>query len=315
MKEYIITKKEEGLTVYKFSLKVLSKAPSGMIRKFLRNKNIELNRKRTDGSDRLKAGDSVCFFLSAETYGKFSGSSGSEEPAGKKTVLPLDKKRIIYEDGDFLFYDKPAGILSQSDSSNETSINDSLLKYISDRGPVKPSICNRLDRNTSGLIMCGKTYEGLKTLDSAIKDRQIKKYYLCILEGRLSQSGRIRAYLRKDPAKNKVDVKWEKEPGYDEIINEYRLIKTSSEFTFAEVLLVTGKPHQIRAMSALLNAPLVGDIKYGNKKTLAKRPLLHSYRVEFPDTILEGGSFTAPVPEDMKNFLDDKSWLHGIPED
>ena len=302
MKEYIITKKEEGLTVYKFSLKILSNAPAGMIRKFLRNKNIELNRKRTDGSDRLKEGDSVCFFLSDETYDKFSRTSDSEGPSVRKDVLPLDIKRIIYEDGDFLFYDKPAGVLSQSDSSDDPSVNDSLLKYIGDAGPVKPSVCNRLDRNTSGLIMCGKTYEGLKTLDSAIKERQIKKYYLCILEGRLSQSGRVCAYLRKDPASNKVDVTWDKTPGYDEIINEYRLIKTCSDFTLAEVLLVTGKPHQIRAMSALLNAPLVGDIKYGKKKALAKRPLLHSHRVEFPDTILEGRCFTAPVPKDMNDF-------------
>jgi len=302
MKEFIISKKEEGLTLYKYSSKVLSKAPAGMLRKFLRKKNIELNRKRSDGSDRLKEGDRVCFFLSEETFDRFSLSSANENEDLR--VPGLDKKRIIFEDEDYLFYDKPAGLLSQGSSKGEPSLNDSLLKYIKVTDTVHPSVCNRLDRNTSGLILCGKTYRGLKTLDEAIKQRRLEKYYLCVLEGRLKKAGMIRAYLKKDPQRNMAVISEVKKPGYDDICTGYEILKQTGDLTLVKVCLVTGKPHQIRAMSAFLGAPVAGDRKYGASKIHAKRQLLHSFRTVFPPDILDGRSFEAPIPEDMSGFFD-----------
>ncbi len=303
MKEFTVTKNEEGMTLLKYSSKKLKNAPQGMIRKFLRNKNIELNRKRSDGHDLLKEGDRIGFFLSDETMERFGMSP--DEAVSKKTDVPLlEQKRIIYEDEDFLFYDKPAGLLSQSDDSKDPSLNDSLLKYAGIHGVLRPSICNRLDRNTSGLIMCAKTHNGLNALNEAIKNRRIKKYYLCILDGRLKTEGTFEAYLKKDNATNTVKIQDTKADGFEKIMTGYRIIKSSSSHTLAEVFLHTGKPHQIRAMSAYLGAPVTGDRKYGSKKGTAKRQLLHSYRIELPGDILNGKSFEAPIPRDMLDLID-----------
>ena len=298
MREFVINKKEEGLTVYKYSVRILNKAPGGMIRKFLRNKNIEFNHKRSDGSEKISAGDTISFFLSDETFEKFS--------AGDVLIYdgPLpDKKRIIYEDEDFLFYDKPAGMLSQSDSSHEISLNDRLLAYKKATMTVKPSVCNRLDKNTSGLVLCGLSIKGLQTLDSAIHDRRIKKVYRFIAEGEFNTSGRVRLYIKKDRPGNKAFIYEKPVNGADEVLTDFNILKSTPDYTYAEALLITGKTHQIRAVSSYLGHPIAGDIKYGAKKGRALRQLLHSYIAAFPDDILDGREFKAPLPGDMEDFI------------
>ncbi|MBR5376955.1 MAG: RluA family pseudouridine synthase [Lachnospiraceae bacterium] len=297
MKRFIISEKEEGMTLLKYSIKMLPLSGQGMIRKFLRNKNIELNGKKSDGSDSLRTGDEVSFFLSDETFLKFHG----QERTGKN-ARPLEKDRIIYEDDDFLIYDKEAGILSQSDISGEISVNDMLLSYAGNTGTFTPSICNRLDRNTSGIILAGLSAKGTAALDDAIRDRRLLKYYLCICEGIFEKEGTAGLFLKKDEARNVALISDRRESGYDPVETHFRIIKAGEGFSLLEAELITGKPHQIRATLSYLGHPIVGDLKYGAKKGLAKRQLLHAYKVVFPKDILNGKEFIADCPEDMHEF-------------
>ncbi len=298
MKDYIISKKEEGMTLLKYSFRLLPDAGQGMIRKFLRNKNIELNSKKAGGSEILKAGDRVSFFLSDETFAKFYGNQKTVSDA-----KPLEKERIIYEDEDILIYDKEAGELSQSDSSGEASLNDRLLSYAKPDGAFTPSVCNRLDRNTSGLILCGLSAKGLRTLTAAIRDRRLKKYYLAVCEGRFEKEGPAKLWLKKDGAKNISRISDTEKPGYDPVETIFTIIKTTEDSTTLEAELVTGKPHQIRASLSCLGHPIVGDLKYGAKKGRAKRHLLHAARIVFPPDILGGRTFEAPLPYDIRNYI------------
>ncbi len=298
MKEFIISEKEEGITLLKYSLKMLPGAGQGMIRKFLRKKNIELNSKRSDGSSRLMAGDKVSFFLSDETFEKFhAGIKMAEKKA------EFDSSRIIYKDDDYLIYDKPAGLLSQSDSSGELSLNDMLLSGFEAEGVFRPSICNRLDRNTSGIVLCGLSIRGLQSLDEGIKNRRIDKYYMCICEGGFEKEGIFKARLKKDRDLNKSFIIDSQADEGDIVETAFRVVKRSSDLTLLEARLLTGKPHQIRASLAYLGHPIAGDRKYGAEQNVAKRQLLHAYRVVFPQDILEGKSFEAPLPDDMKGLI------------
>ncbi|MBO4373917.1 MAG: RluA family pseudouridine synthase [Lachnospiraceae bacterium] len=286
------------MTLIRYSTKMLPDAGQGMIRKFLRNKNIELNGRKSNGSDRLKSGDRISFFLSEETFDKFHGSSKAIT-----CTKPLEKARIIYEDSDYLIYDKDAGLLSQSDISGEISVNDMLLSYAGKTGTFTPSICNRLDRNTSGIILCGLSAKGLAALDEAIRDRRIKKYYLCICEGIFEKEGKARFFLKKDETTNTALISDIPKQGFDPVETDFRIIKTGGGFSLLEAELITGKPHQIRATLSHMGHPIVGDIKYKAKKGPAKRQLLHAHRVIFPEDILDGSEFTADCPEDMQSFI------------
>ncbi|MCR5649758.1 MAG: RluA family pseudouridine synthase [Lachnospiraceae bacterium] len=298
MKEYIISEKEEGTTLLKYCTRILPLSGQGMLRKFLRNKNIELNGKRSDGSDRLMSGDRVSFFLSDETFDKFHGQGKT-----KKYAEPLDTSRIIFENDDILIYDKPAGILSQSDISGEVSVNDMLLSYIEKEDAFTPSICNRLDRNTSGIILAGVSAKGILALDRAIKKRKIKKYYQCICEGIFDNEGPAEFFLKKDASRNISVISDTPKPGFDAVRTDFHVIKTGKGYTLLNAELITGKPHQIRATLSYLLHPLVGDIKYGAKKGIARRHLLHSCKVVFPKDILDGREFYAPLPDDMNGFM------------
>lgn len=298
MKDFIISKKEEGMTLLKYSFRLLPEAGQGMIRKFLRNKNIELNSKKAAGSEVLRSGDRVSFFLSDETFAKFH-KTAKVFPDAK----PLEKERIIFEDEDILIYDKKAGELSQSDGSGSVSINDRLLSYAKTVGTFTPSVCNRLDRNTSGLILCGLSEKGLLTLTGAIRDRRIQKYYLAVCEGRFEKEGTARLWLKKDETKNISRISDTEKPGYDPVETAFSIIKTAGDTTILEARLITGKPHQIRASLSFLGHPIVGDQKYGAKKGRAKRQLLHAARIVFPPDILGGRTFEAPLPYDIRNYI------------
>ena len=301
MKEYIINTKEEGLTLLKYSFRILESAPQSLIRKFLRNKNIELNSRKADGSEKLKAGDSVKFWLSDDTFEKFS--ERLVEAASGAPKAELDKSRIIYEDDDFLFINKPAGILSQSDASGKTSLNDMLLSYIPSGAAFRPSICNRLDTNTSGIVICGKSIKGLQIMDEAIKERRIEKYYRCLCSGVIEKDMHIEAYLKKDQGRNKVDISDTPVKGAEKIITEVHVLERLQDASYLEIKLITGKSHQIRAHLAHTGHPLLGDMKYGKREKDIGRQMLHAYRVRMPEDILHGMEITAPLPEDMSRVL------------
>lgn len=316
MKELCIRSNEAGQRLDKFLGKYMQQAPKSFIYKMLRKKNITLNGKKASGSEMLSEGDQLKLFLSDETIGKFSGV---QEVPGKIPSVRLD---ILYEDANTLFINKPAGMLSQKAKAEDISLVEHLTAYLLERGQIteeelrtfRPSVCNRLDRNTSGIVAAGKTLAALQELGGMFRERTVRKYYLCLVKGTVTQERRISGYLRKDEKTNKVTVqdaeaRVNRSEGESRIETEYRPIAWKNGFTLLEVHLITGKTHQIRAHLASQGHPIAGDYKYGDravnerlkKEFGLKSQLLHSARLCIPEcegvlSGLSGREITAPVP-------------------
>ena len=195
MKEFIINDNEAGQRFDKYLAKLLREAPKSFFYKMMRKKNIILNGKKATGNEKLLSGDHVKLFLSDETFEKFSGSVPA--PRAKHS---LD---IVYEDEHILLINKPSGMLSQPADDGTPSLVEYLTSYLLENGSLteeelrtfRPSVCNRLDRNTTGLIAAGKSLPGLQELSGMFKSRNLHKYYLCLVEGVLSEKKHIKGYL------------------------------------------------------------------------------------------------------------------------
>jgi 23S rRNA pseudouridine955/2504/2580 synthase len=214
---------------------------------------------------------------------------------------------------------KPAGLLSQKAVREDISLVEHILSYLLNTNQIteeelntfKPGICNRLDRNTSGLIAAGKTLAGLQILSGLFRERTLDKYYLCIVKGKIEKSQIINGYLIKDEKTNKVSITTRSTvEGSEPIATEYEPVKGNSRYTLLRVKLITGKTHQIRAHLSSIGHPIIGDGKYGNKDVnleLRKafgleHQLLHSYQMVFPEMsdefdYLSGKVFTASLPD------------------
>lgn len=324
MKEITVGVNEEGKRLDSFLKSYLKEASGSFIYKMLRKKNITLNNKKADGKEKLSSGDSIKLFFSDETFEKFRGQ---KESSGFKNLRDALKTfgefPVVFEDDNIVLVNKPWGVLSQRASQDDLSLNEWLIDYLYDKGELtkeslstyRPSICNRLDRNTSGLIICAKTLIGARKMNEIIKDRSVEKYYRTIVTGRIKDGLSLIGFLKKDEKTNKVTIK-DKDPkddSYSYIETEYDPIEyiKDRDLTLLEVKLVTGKPHQIRAHLSSIGHPIIGDVKYGGKKIKGlNTQLLHSYRLVFPDnmgepfTDIEGREFIAQLPDKFKEFLE-----------
>ena len=296
----------------------LKEAPNSFFYKMLRKKNITLNGKKADGTEKLKCGDEIRLFLSDETYEKFAGKVQPKEK------FPMAKLNIVYEDSNVIFINKPAGMLSQKSVPSDVSLNEYLLGYLEKSGQWKqeeskafrPSVCNRLDRNTSGMVICGKSMAGLQQMAALLKDRSLHKYYLCLVKGVMTESQHLEGYLLKDENSNQVKIFQKETEGAAHIITEYEPLYTEGETTLLKVTLVTGKSHQIRAHLSSIGHPIIGDPKYGDRKVNAffrethgiKNQMLHAWKLTFPELAepldnLSEKSFEAEPAGLMKQYL------------
>lgn len=328
MKQFIIQENEAGQRFDKYLKKLLKNAASGFLYKMLRKKNITLNEKKAEGSEILKAGDTVCLFLSDETFDKFSdtGPSVAAYTIYTKEDLSKNKLEIPYEDDHILVFNKPAGMLSQKAERDDISVNEYLIGYLLSKNELtkemlrtfKPAAANRLDRNTSGLILCGKTLAGLQYLSEIIKNRTLEKYYCCIVEGNILKKELLEGYLSKDSVKNQVMISKRLDEHASYVKTEIDPIGQyncgNRTYTELSVHLITGKPHQIRAHLSSIEHPILGDKKYGGsikligKELTVRRQLLHACRVAFPETqgdfsYLSGKILTAELPHDYEHIL------------
>ena len=274
---------EAGGRLDKYLMKFLKEAPASFIYKMLRKKNIVLNGRKAAGSEFLKEDDEVKLFLSDETVAKFGGKVISSKTADreyeataedelesgadnslydrlKNLKWEYDEPQVIYEDRDIIILNKPVNVLSQIAKLGDVSMNEWLISYLirsaslsaNDLLTVKPAVANRLDRNTSGIILAGKTLTGLRFLSDIIKTRKLEKYYLTIVRGEMKENITAEAYLLKNDSHNTVKIYKEKVQGAEYIKTAYEVLKVSPGHSLLRVKLITGKSHQIRAHLSFL---------------------------------------------------------------
>jgi 23S rRNA pseudouridine955/2504/2580 synthase len=310
MKEFTIRPNEENQRFDKYLKKLLPNATISFLYKMLRKKNITLNGKKAEGNELTKSGDKVAVFFSDETFLKFAGAEQTEDcEFDRLAALPLAGLAIVFADSDILIADKPFNMLSQKTSPSDISANERLIGYLIREGKLTresyatfhPSVCNRLDRNTTGLILMGISLKGSQQLSSMLRERTIQKYYLAVADGEVTHGEHLKGYWVKDKKTNQVRITARKEsPDATPVETSYEPLCFADGATLLKVHLITGKTHQIRAHLASIGHPVIGDPKYGlpevNRKyreeNHVRAQLLHAYRLEFPD----GRVFATEIP-------------------
>lgn len=321
MKEIVITGNESGQRLDKFLRKYLKDTSLGNIYKAIRKKDIKVNNLKSNEKYILNEGDVLQFYFD---FGEETKKKEDKKIIKKIIDIEYDFD-IAYEDESILVAKKGKGILTHPDEGDEVTLTCQVVAYLFDNGvydPEKektfaPSPCNRLDKNTEGLVIFAKTYEALKCINESIREGNLKKYYMALTLGK-PKEGRHTAYLQKDRRANKVRVFDNEVKNSKEIITDVKIVDTVGQFSQVEVDLITGKSHQIRAHLAHLGSPLLGDHKYGDKKVNSfflnkyglEDQMLVAYKIVFrncPEGIrhLEEKTISMHIPGYFKKIKND----------
>lgn len=287
MKKFVIEKNDAAQRLDKFVLKAASGLSPSLMYKYIRKKAIKVNRKKAEISYKLCEGDIVEMYINDEFFLPKSSDF---------LKISYDPNlNVVYEDDNILLVDKKPGVIvhEDADEKRDTLINQVLL-YLYKKGEYipqnetsfTPSLCNRLDKNTGGIVIIAKNAQSQRLLYDIVKHRQVRKLYLALVWGvPEKKSDTIYGYLKKDEKNNLVEVRDEPFEGSREIITKYKVLKHNDDMSLVEVDLITGRTHQIRAHMAHIGHPVVGDGKYGyskrNKSVPFKHQALYSYSLEF----------------------------------
>lgn len=306
MRELIISVNDSGQRLDKFLTKAVRGMPQSMMYKCIRTKKIKVNRHRAEPDMKLNAGDTVQLFVRDEFF-----AGPSDDKSAIFRIKP--KLEIVYEDENLILVDKRPGVLVHEDTAgNENTLIMHILAYLAQKGeydPDKeqsftPALCNRIDRNTGGIVIAAKNAASLRELNALIKNGYTHKYYICAVHGvPTPKKGMLHGWLVKDSASNTVSVTDKKVKGSKECLTEYRVISEKNGEALLEVKLHTGRTHQIRAQFSHAGHPLLGDGKYGinreDKTRGYKYQALYAYRLGFtvkegPLAYLDGREYSIP---------------------
>lgn len=305
MKSFFINENDSGQRLDKFLSKAAPTIPMSILYKAIRTKNIKINRKRAEISTRLNVGDIVEVYLNDSFF--------PEQNSPFIFLSANTKLDIVYEDDNILLVDKPVGLVVHEDESNspDTLINR-ILHYLYDNGKYSPidensfvpALCNRIDRNTNGIVICAKNAAALRVLNDKIKAREITKKYKALVFGQPVPKHQVcTAFLTKDTSKKQVTVTSKPTKDSLKIVTEYTLLETTGNYSLIEVNLHTGRTHQIRAHMAFMGYPLVGDTKYGTAKQNQGLP----YR--FQALCAYSLTFSFATDAECLNYLKDKTFI------
>jgi len=288
MKEFLINENDAGQRLDRFVKKVAPSLPSSLLQRYIRIKRIKINGKRGENASLLQCGDSVQMYINDEFFPPEEGSA-TDFMAAKNYL------NIVYEDENILLVDKEPGLVVHEDDTGE---RDTLIariqRYLYEKkeydpkaeNSFAPALCNRIDRNTGGIVIAAKNAASLRVMNELIKERLIDKYYLCVVHGSITaKSGSLKNFLLKDEKENLVKVFDSPRPGAKTAVLNYKTLDRNDRFSLLEVELLTGRTHQIRAQFSHLGHPLLGDTKYGtakqNKGTGYRFQALYSYKLRF----------------------------------
>ncbi len=307
-----VKKNDAGQRLDKFLSKAVKGLPMSLMYKYIRTKKIKVNRKRCEQKYVLQEGDEIQLFIRDEFF-----DSPEKDDGALSRIVP--KLEIVYEDENIILCNKRPGVLvHEDDSAKDNTLIMHIKAYLYQNGEYDPddeqsfapALCNRIDRNTGGIVIAAKNAEALRVMNEKIKNDEIRKFYLCAVHGKMSKrADTLTAYLKKNSATNLVTISDKEKEGYKNIITKYRVVSENRDSSLLEVELVTGRTHQIRAHISHIGHPLLGDGKYGINKTDRadgyKYQALYSYRLIFNFKNDEGalgylkGKQVALEPEDV----------------
>lgn len=273
-----ITEQEAPQRVDRFLCKYLNKATKSVVFRLLRKKIIRVNGKRIKENHMLQPGDTMAIYLADDSFAELR-----EEP--KKVSAKSAKLDIVHEDDELLILNKPVGLLTHPDKNEyKNTLATRVQSYLHELcgKTFRPAPIQRLDKNTSGLVLFAKTYHALQEYNEYMRDRKLGKFYITVVKGELKSSGEVEGVLVKDPVKNKVTIS--KEGKGFPIHTKYKPLEFKKGYTKVEVELLTGRSHQIRASMNYAGFPIVGDLKYGGRRSEGENhQLLHAWKLTLPD--------------------------------
>ena len=288
MREFHVGRNDENQRLDRFLGKAVPLLPASLAQKYIRLKRIKVNGARAQRDQKLCAGDVLQCYINDEFF---------ETPSEENVYLTITTPRlkIVYEDENIMLLDKPAGLVVHADEREKiNTLVNHMLAYLYQKREWKPreenaftpALCNRIDRNTGGIVIAAKNAEALRILNDKIRGREIEKSYLCVVCGRPRPAeGRLEGYLFKDAVKNQVYVTKKPQPGAKTAVTEYRTLQSRRGLSLVECRLLTGRTHQIRAQMAAAGCPLLGDGKYGreriNRTYGETGQMLYSYKLTF----------------------------------
>ncbi len=293
MKEFYIEKNDAGLRLDRYLAKAVPLLPASLAQKYIRIKRIKRNGARVQRDDRLMEGDRLQLYINDEFF---------DTPRAYNAYLTVavPKLTVVYEDENILLVDKRPGLAVHPHDGAEygKTLIDHIQAYLYAKGEWKPrtstfvpALCNRIDRNTGGIVIAAKNAEALRILNQKVKDRELDKRYLAIIEGTMKpETGSLRGQIFKDAAKNRVFVSEKPQPGSKTAVTNYVTLEKKNGLSLVECQLITGRTHQIRAQFAHAGHPLLGDGKYGklDKRFDRRYQALYAYKLTFAFTTESG---------------------------